>query len=750
MAEAEDVITDAARHATVYAQALWHRHRPAKAGPEPVRLADVAQRLDLLIAAVFGRGFALRMAQPPAPPTFLSRFLRRHEPPPVRQALPATDGASLWLPGAFGPGEPAARSFERFRTVALQQAVRAARGSAEALPADGDPLLRDLYLLLEARAADHALLQRLPGMAGALAALRREALHQRPPLTAFATPLRPLERLARAVLAAPADASAVAALQASSAAAPLALSDIERALLAPDMAASAAVPTDVNASALAQPHRATASTLPGTRDAVPAPATQDSAALLLALPATPAQVLAQAQTLLGALQAAGAAGPADRWLWRDLWTGELRRPGATARSAMAPAAQGDEEDDAATPPRSARLARRPEVREGDDDEDDARPGAWMVQTAQPHEQAEDPMGLQRPTDRDSETAAEEFADALSELPEARLVATPGKPKEVLLSDDPPEARARRQAWAAGSGGAPDWLPYPEWDWRAGAYRDPGATVLLQPAAPGPQRWIDETLAARRGMLDEIRRRFELLRAQRVRLHRQLDGGEIDLPAYIEARADFRAGLPLAQRVYRGERRGRRDLAVMLLVDVSGSTDGWIAGDRRVIDVEREALLLVCVALQGLAAPFSVQAFSGEGPHAVVVRSVKRFDEPCDNAVARRIAGLEPEHYTRAGAALRHASALLMRERAEHRLLLLLSDGKPNDIDDYEGRYGVEDLRQAVTEARLQGISPFCLTIDRQAASYLPAVFGPGQYALLPRPELLPTVLLDWLRRLVAA
>ena len=274
-------------------------------------------------------------------------------------------------------------------------------------------------------------------------------------------------------------------------------------------------------------------------------------------------------------------------------------------------------------------------------------------------------------------------------------------------------------------------------------------MRLLPAAAGPQQWVDDTLAERRGMLHDIRRRFELLRAQRQRVYRQLDGDELDLPAYIESQADFRAGLPMVQRLYQSERRTRRDLAIMLLVDVSGSTDGWIANQRRVIDVEREALLLVCIALNGLAAPYSVLAFSGEGPQAVVVRSVKRFDEPYDSAIAQRIAGLEPEYYTRAGAALRHASALLLREAAEHRLLLLISDGKPNDIDAYEGRYGVEDMRQAVTEARLQGLSPFCLTIDRQAASYLPAVFGPHQYALLPHPQLLPTVLLDWLRRLVS-
>ena len=250
------------------------------------------------------------------------------------------------------------------------------------------------------------------------------------------------------------------------------------------------------------------------------------------------------------------------------------------------------------------------------------------------------------------------------------------------------------------------------------------------------------------MLHAVRRRFELLRSRRVAVRRQLDGDEIDLEACIEARADFAAGLPLPQRLYRSERRLHRDLAVLVLMDVSGSTDGWVAPGRRVVDVAREALLLVSMALDGMGAPFAVQAFSGEGPQGVVVRNVKRFDQPYGRDAALRIAGLEPEHYTRAGAALRHATSTLMRQPAAHRLLLLLSDGKPNDIDAYEGRYGLEDMRQAVTEARLQGIAPFCLTIDRQAARYLPMVFGAHHYALLPRPEELPQVLLQWLRRLV--
>lgn len=687
MAEAEDVITDVARHATIFARDLWRRHRPAPSGAAPLGLADVAPRLDLLMAAVFGRGFPIRTAQVPAPATVLARLLQRRRVPRWRDALGATDGETIWLPATLGEGMPAAAATARFRTMAMRQAMRAVRGSAASVPANAPALVGDLVLLFEALAADAALLRLLPGMADALASLRHDARVARPPLDTFPESMRGLEQWVRALLQSPL---------------PCAI-DPGAALGLPSLGA-------------------------------------------LALPATPAATLALAQAVFSAWPDAAAAMAPGPWLWRDQWTGDLRSvPPARRPLGSAPAVDADD----GRAPRSARLTRRPEVREAKEDEDDAKPGAWMVQTAAPQEKAEDPMGLSRPTDRDTETAADDFADALSELPEARLVSAPGKPKEVLLSDDPPDTSGQRSAGAASVDG-PTHLHYPEWDWRTSTYRHPGATVWLLPAVSGSQQWVDDTLAARATMLHEIRRRFELLRAQRVRRRRQLDGPRIDLAAFIDGRAAYRAGLPLAQRLYQSEHRGRRDLAVLLLVDVSGSTDGFIGGNQRVIDVEREALLLVCTALEGLQAAYSVQAFSGEGPQAVVVRSLKSFDEAYGDPVAQRIAGIEPEHYTRAGAALRHASALLMREPAEHRLLLVLSDGKPNDVDDYEGRYGVEDLRQAVTEARLQGIAPFCLTVDRQAANYLPFVFGPQHYALLPRPELLPTVLLDWLRRLVSA
>jgi nitric oxide reductase NorD protein len=370
----------------------------------------------------------------------------------------------------------------------------------------------------------------------------------------------------------------------------------------------------------------------------------------------------------------------------------------------------------------------------------------MIQTSQPHEHAEDPLGLQRPSDRDQETAAEEYADSVSELSQARLVKTPGSAKEVLLSEDGLEGALSKLAMQASK--TTTTLVYPEWDYLRQCYRNPGASVRLLPAERGSEAWVRRTLREHASMIEGIRRRFQLLRARRTTLRRQDDGDELDLDAYIEMQADLRAEGPARQAIYQTQRAARRDAAILLLVDVSGSTDGWVSEKRRVIDVEKEALLLVCSALSAIEDPFCVLAFSGESSRAVTVRTLKSFDERYGDDVALRVAALEPEHYTRAGAALRHATTLLMQRPARHRLLLLLSDGKPNDVDEYEGKYGIEDMTQAVNEARLQGIFPFCLTVDRQAASYLPHIFGAGHYSLLPRPELLPTALLEWLRHLI--
>jgi nitric oxide reductase NorD protein len=586
MAEAEDVIADAARHATVYAQALWRRHRPAPPGPPVVTLAEVAPRLDLLIAAAFGASLPLRIAQPPPPPTLLMRWAGRHSAPPQRTALPGTDGRHLWLPSALPAGAGTALALEHYRTLALVQAQRALRSSAAIAATLREPPLHALFLLLEAHAADAALVARLPGMSAPLMRLRQGALQERPAVEALPVAVRGFERLAQALMAASPGESV-----------PL---------------AAAFNGTEAQGAARG---------------------------VVLGLPADAATVLLRARELLSLLVGPGAPS-VRRWFWADMWTGELRSPSPEALAL--PGTQEDGDDGApGAPPRAARMPRRPEARQALDEEDHpSPPGPWMVQTAQPHEQAEDPMGMQRPTDRDTTTAADDFADALSELPEARLLASPGRPKEVLLSDDPPDASARRATAPPGEAGGAVALQYPEWDWRVRAYRAPGVTVRLGVAPDGSAHWLEQTLAERHGMLQAVRRHFELLRSQRSVVRRQIDGDDIDLDAWCEAHADFAAGLPLSERVYRRQSRHRRDLAVLVLIDVSGSTDGWVAPGRRVIDVGREALLVVSIALDGMGAPFGVQAFSGEGPQGVVVRNVKHFAEPYGPPVALRIAGLE--------------------------------------------------------------------------------------------------------------
>ena len=162
---------------------------------------------------------------------------------------------------------------------------------------------------------------------------------------------------------------------------------------------------------------------------------------------------------------------------------------------------------------------------------------------------------------------------------------------------------------------------------------------------------------------------------------------------------------------------------MLLIDVSASTDSWVGGSLRIIDVEKEALIVLLEALDALGDRHAILSFSGHGPDEVRLLTIKSFQEPASEEVRRRIAALDADRYTRAGAAIRHATALLAAQAAQRRLLLLLSDGKPNDVDEYEGHYGIEDTRQAVAEARLQGLVPFCLTVDRDAPAYLPSIFG---------------------------
>jgi nitric oxide reductase NorD protein len=336
----------------------------------------------------------------------LARLFRRAQHPWQSQAIPATDGKHLWLP-ADSCIEDIERGHEHYRIMALQQAIRAQRGSASFIDGTLSPLQADVYLLLEAWAVDETLVEMLPGMGSAIEHLRRQALRQRPLLSAFSPARQPLESLLRQLLASPCGRA----------------------------------PEDFPLSESPAHSQRLIDPVLSTLGLSPQDCSLGNAPLLL-----------------------------------DCWTGHLFRPSNAAEGLEnAPTADGQTSIDTA-PPRSAHLPRRPDIRNAAEDEDKHDEGVFMVQADEPHQHAEDPLGLSRPVDHDEDTSADEYGDMLSELPEARLVSTPGRPKEVLISDDPPDSNTALQlkrAIADGQG-----LSYPEWDYHTGHYRQPGAIVRV--------------------------------------------------------------------------------------------------------------------------------------------------------------------------------------------------------------------------------------------------------------------------------
>jgi nitric oxide reductase NorD protein len=251
------------------------------------------------------------------------------------------------------------------------------------------------------------------------------------------------------------------------------------------------------------------------------------------------------------------------------------------------------------------------------------------------------------------------------------------------------------------------------------------------------------------LVRRLRERFERMRAQRTRLMAQRRGDELDVGACVRAMVDLRTGHAPDDRLYADVRPARRGLSITLLVDVSGSTDEFV-GKARIIDIEKIAVLLTSEALDALGDLYSILTFSSLGADDVRIRTIKDFAERNGRAVRQRIGTLKPEGYTRMGAAIRHATAQLGRTHAGHRLLLILSDGKPNDRDHYQGQFAIEDARQAIAEARAAGVHPFCLTVDVKASGYLTRIFGRAGHVVLRHPDQLPLALVGVVRQILAS
>lgn len=403
-------------------------------------------------------------------------------------------------------------------------------------------------------------------------------------------------------------------------------------------------------------------------------------------------------------------------LWGECWDRE------------AVAAQNDEDDrpSAAAEDAGPDSRKRFAVREGEEGKNERAP--FILNRFEKILAMAEMVNVDRPDDDSDDDDARKAADDLDELAISRRKGKPASKLKFDL-DLPPEAvdAARLQAG----------LLYPEWNYRTGSYMPDHCRVLTSQANERGEDWQPDDAMLRR--IRQVRRQFEALRPRHELLRAQPDGHDLDLDALVRARCDLRAGSGSLDRVHLAMRPQGHDLAVTLLVDVSLSTDSWVDG-HRVLDVEKEALLVLAHGLAACGDNHSILTFTSRRRSWVRLETVKAFGEPMTVQVEQRIGSLKPGYYTRIGAAVRYAAAELAEQPQRKKLLIVLTDGKPNDVDHYEGRFAVEDTRKAVQEARRLGTSVFGVTIDAAAQSYFPTLFGRGGYAIVGNIKRLPAAL----------
>ncbi|MGE5652274.1 MAG: nitric oxide reductase activation protein NorD [Bacillota bacterium] len=284
----------------------------------------------------------------------------------------------------------------------------------------------------------------------------------------------------------------------------------------------------------------------------------------------------------------------------------------------------------------------------------------------------------------------------------------------------------------------DGIPLPEWDFRKQQMQPAHCNLQMLLARDAQACDLPQAL---RGTAKRLRSQFQALAPQRSRLRAQASGSDLDMDACVRFAAEKASGVPVGEPgLYIDSRNQSRDMSCLLLADLSLSTDAWINNSARVIDVIRDSLLLFGEALAATGDRFALYGFSSVRRQNVRYHLLKGFDERYNGTIRGRLAAIKPGFYTRMGAAIRHSAAILSKQKSARRLLLILTDGKPNDLDKYEGRYGVEDTRVAIQEARRLGLTPFCVTIDEKAGDYLPHLFGASGYVVVKDAAMLPEVL----------
>ena len=281
--------------------------------------------------------------------------------------------------------------------------------------------------------------------------------------------------------------------------------------------------------------------------------------------------------------------------------------------------------------------------------------------------------------------------------------------------------------------------YPEWDTRTNSYLNDHVSVFSSVADIDSEPNISKFDQQAKIRIRSVKRQFEALRPGKVITRGHFEGENLDLDLAVRSQIDQSINGFSNDRVWLKTRTEARDLAVMILVDVSRSTESAVDG-QMVLDIEKEAITALAWGLNACNDAFAIASFSSLKRHRVYVQTCKSFSEPMNLIVENRISNLKPGYYTRLGAAIRHTNEQLSIQPQRRKLLLIITDGKPNDLDHYEGRHGIEDTRMAIKEARRLGNSVFGITIDESAKQWFPRLFGQGGFAVVPNPNKLTLAL----------
>ena len=325
----------------------------------------------------------------------------------------------------------------------------------------------------------------------------------------------------------------------------------------------------------------------------------------------------------------------------------------------------------------------------------------------------------------------------------------GEPDELAGAEAWSEADTPEQVLAEGEVA----YNYDEWDRELTDHRVGWCRVIEKRVKHGDRLFVEQTKERHKGVISSIRHQFQLMKPENLtRVSNEVDGEEFDLNAVIDYVIDRRADGQQSERIYTKRLRRRRDVAVSFLLDQSSSTARTIGRHplqpytrpgRRIIEIEKEGLVLMSEALEAVGDVYAINGFTSEGRKNVKFYVVKDFNEKYSDEVKQRIGGINYQNNTRLGAAIRHASAKLAKQDARTRLLIVLSDGRPYDHDYGDARYAREDTREALRQAKNEGITPFCITIDRESEAELRDLYGEVGYTIiddvLSLPERLPGI-----------